>query len=140
MISGSTSRGGRGGRGKGGGASGGGGGGRGKGTTTSRLNITIPNEARETIQTIKEITGIQSDDEVYAMLRECSMDPNETAQQLLLQGPFFPFASFFFPFFLFSLCNQIYVSIYCVLMFVVVFFLIDLIGGVDVGIGERFGM
>ncbi|KAE8668730.1 hyphally regulated cell wall protein 3-like isoform X2 [Hibiscus syriacus] len=34
---------------------------------------------------MKEITGNHSEDEIYAMLKECSMDPNETAQRLLLQ-------------------------------------------------------
>ncbi|XVF81410.1 hypothetical protein PTKIN_Ptkin15bG0153000 [Pterospermum kingtungense] len=48
----------------------------------------IPNSVKKTIQNIKEITGNHSDEEIYAMLRECSMDPNETAQRLLLQDPF----------------------------------------------------
>ncbi|OMO55115.1 UBA-like protein [Corchorus capsularis] len=48
----------------------------------------IPNSVRKTIQNIKEITGNHSEDEIYAMLKECSMDPNETAQKLLLQDPF----------------------------------------------------
>ena len=51
----------------------------------------IPSSVRKTIQNIKEITGNHSDDEIYAMLKECSMDPNETTQKLLLQGPFFFF-------------------------------------------------
>ncbi|CAI9294913.1 unnamed protein product [Lactuca saligna] len=50
--------------------------------------VTIPNNVRKTIQNIKEITGNHSEDEIYAMLKECSMDPNETAQKLLLQDPF----------------------------------------------------
>lgn len=37
----------------------------------------------KTIQDIKEITGKHSDDDIYAMLKECNMDPNETAQKLL---------------------------------------------------------
>ncbi|GAU18556.1 hypothetical protein TSUD_325460 [Trifolium subterraneum] len=45
----------------------------------------IPTGVRKTIQNIKEITGNHSDDEIYAMLKECSMDPNETAQKLLFQ-------------------------------------------------------
>ncbi|KAE8713090.1 hyphally regulated cell wall protein 3-like isoform X2 [Hibiscus syriacus] len=48
----------------------------------------IPNSVRKTIQNIKEITGNHSEDEIYAMLKECSMDPNETTQRLLLQDPF----------------------------------------------------
>ena len=54
----------------------------------------IPSSVRKTIDNIKEITGNHSDDEIYSMLKECSMDPNETAQKLLLQGTFF-FLSFF---------------------------------------------
>lgn len=53
----------------------------------------IPNSVKKTIQDIKEITGNHSEDEIHAMLKECSMDPNETAQRLLLQGTLlcFPF-------------------------------------------------
>ncbi|KAG0467397.1 hypothetical protein HPP92_018977 [Vanilla planifolia] len=50
--------------------------------------VSIPNSAKKTIQNIKEIAGNHSDDEVYAMLKECSMDPNETAQKLLFQDTF----------------------------------------------------
>ncbi|XP_057526082.1 GBF-interacting protein 1-like isoform X2 [Amaranthus tricolor] len=49
---------------------------------------TIPTNVRKTIQNIKEITGNHSEDEIYAMLKECCMDPNETAQKLLRQDPF----------------------------------------------------
>lgn len=48
--------------------------------------VSIPSGVRKTIQNIKEITGNHSDDEIYAMLKECSMDPNETTQKLLFQG------------------------------------------------------
>ncbi|XP_022928373.1 GBF-interacting protein 1-like [Cucurbita moschata] len=48
----------------------------------------IPNSVRTTIENIKEITGNHSNDEIYAMLKECSMDPNETTQKLLLQDTF----------------------------------------------------
>ncbi|KAM3395126.1 GBF-interacting protein 1 isoform X1 [Capsicum galapagoense] len=50
--------------------------------------VSIPNSMRKTIQNIKEITGNHSEDDIYAMLRECSMDPNETAQKLLSQDTF----------------------------------------------------
>ncbi|MCD9646128.1 hypothetical protein HAX54_035696 [Datura stramonium] len=50
--------------------------------------VSIPSSVRKTIQNIKEITGNHSDDEIYAMLKECSMDPNETAQKLLFQDTF----------------------------------------------------
>ncbi|KAF3794136.1 DNA repair recA-like protein 3 [Nymphaea thermarum] len=45
----------------------------------------VPASIRKTIQNIKEIAGNHSDDEIYAMVKECSMDPNETAEKLLFQ-------------------------------------------------------
>lgn len=49
--------------------------------------VPIPNNVRKIIQDIREITVKQhTDDEIYAVLRECSMDPNETAQKLLYLG------------------------------------------------------
>ncbi|KAE8713722.1 GBF-interacting protein 1 [Hibiscus syriacus] len=46
--------------------------------------FSIPENAKKTIQSIREITGKQhSDEEIYAVLKECFMDPNETAQKLL---------------------------------------------------------
>ncbi|XP_027170064.1 GBF-interacting protein 1-like isoform X2 [Coffea eugenioides] len=42
----------------------------------------------KTIQDIKEIAGKHSDDDIYAMLKECNMDPNETAQRLLYLDTF----------------------------------------------------
>ncbi|KAG6472946.1 GBF-interacting protein 1-like isoform X1 [Zingiber officinale] len=50
--------------------------------------VSIPSGVRRTIQNIKEIAGNHTDEEIYAMLKECSMDPNETAQKLLLQDTF----------------------------------------------------
>ncbi|PON40128.1 GBF-interacting protein [Parasponia andersonii] len=51
--------------------------------------VSIPNNVRKTIHDIREITGKQhSDDEIYAVLKECSMDPNETAQKLLYLDTF----------------------------------------------------
>ncbi|XP_008783011.2 GBF-interacting protein 1-like isoform X2 [Phoenix dactylifera] len=52
------------------------------------FRVSIPSNVRKTIQNIKEIAGNHSDEEVYAMLKECAMDPNETAQRLLLQDTF----------------------------------------------------
>lgn len=52
------------------------------------FRVSIPNSVRKTIQNIKEITGNHSDEEIYAMLKECSMDPNETTQKLLNQDTF----------------------------------------------------
>ncbi|KAG6724756.1 hypothetical protein I3842_03G272200 [Carya illinoinensis] len=51
-------------------------------------NVPIPSSVRKMIQNIKEITDNHSEEEIHAMLRECSMDPNETAQKLLLQDTF----------------------------------------------------
>ncbi|XP_017638618.1 GBF-interacting protein 1-like isoform X3 [Gossypium arboreum] len=63
---------------------GGGGGGVGEGSAVS-----IPDNAKKTIQSIREITGKQhSDEEIYAVLNECFMDPNETAQKLLYLDTF----------------------------------------------------
>ncbi|XP_039061129.1 GBF-interacting protein 1-like isoform X2 [Hibiscus syriacus] len=46
--------------------------------------FSIPESAKKTIQSIREITGKQhSDEEIYVVLKECFMDPNETAQKLL---------------------------------------------------------
>ncbi|KAK6918710.1 GBF-interacting protein 1, N-terminal [Dillenia turbinata] len=56
--------------------------------SSSGARVSIPSSVRKTIQNIKEITGNHSDDEIYAMLKECSMDPNETTQKLLLQDTF----------------------------------------------------
>ncbi|KAK3034019.1 hypothetical protein RJ639_033304 [Escallonia herrerae] len=50
--------------------------------------VSIPGSVRKVIQTIKEITDKHSEEEIYAMLQECSMDPNETIQKLLLQDTF----------------------------------------------------
>ncbi|KAJ9176759.1 hypothetical protein P3X46_012039 [Hevea brasiliensis] len=52
------------------------------------VRVSIPSNVRKTIQNIKEITGNHSEEEIYATLKDCSMDPNETAQKLLLQDPF----------------------------------------------------
>jgi hypothetical protein len=53
-----------------------------------------------TIQSIKEVVGGHSDDDILSALRESNMDPNETAQRLLNQGPPPPpicFASISYP-------------------------------------------
>ncbi|BFG25852.1 hypothetical protein CerSpe_121260 [Prunus speciosa] len=52
------------------------------------FRVSISNRVRKTIQDVKEITGNHSEEEIYAMLKRCYMDPNETAQKLLLQDPF----------------------------------------------------
>lgn len=59
----------------------------GKGATATSSRASIPGSVKKTIENIKEITGqSHGDDEIHAMLKECSMDPNETAQRLLLLG------------------------------------------------------
>ncbi|RDY08097.1 GBF-interacting protein 1 [Mucuna pruriens] len=56
---------------------------------SSCFRVPIPNNVRKIIHDIREITGKQhTDDEIYAVLRECSMDPNETAQKLLYLDTF----------------------------------------------------
>ena len=66
----------------GGGGRGGGGGGGG-----GIARVTIPESVRKTILSIREITGRQhTDEEIYSVLRDCSMDPNETIQKLLYLG------------------------------------------------------
>ncbi|GMI85200.1 hypothetical protein HRI_002189200 [Hibiscus trionum] len=63
---------------------GGGGGGVAEGT-----RVSIPDNAKKTIQSIREITGKQhSDEEIYAILKECYMDPDETAQKLFFMDTF----------------------------------------------------
>ncbi|XP_059662854.1 GBF-interacting protein 1-like isoform X2 [Cornus florida] len=52
---------------------------------STNARVSIPSSVRKTIHNIKEITGNPSEEEIYATLKECSMDPNETAQKLLLQ-------------------------------------------------------
>ncbi|XP_020597522.1 GBF-interacting protein 1-like isoform X3 [Phalaenopsis equestris] len=50
--------------------------------------VSIPHGVKNMIQNIKEIAGNHGDEEIYSMLKECSMDPNETAQKLLFQDTF----------------------------------------------------
>ena len=52
-------------------------------------SVTIPDNVKKTIQSIREITGKQhSDEDVYSVLQDCSMDPDDTAQKLLYLGIF----------------------------------------------------
>nr|GMC53411.1 GBF-interacting protein 1-like isoform X1 [Ipomoea batatas] len=50
--------------------------------------VSIPANLRKTIQDIKEIAGNHSDEDILAVLKECKMDPNETAQKLLYLDTF----------------------------------------------------
>ncbi|XP_021841832.2 GBF-interacting protein 1 isoform X2 [Spinacia oleracea] len=52
-------------------------------SSSSASRVSIPNNVRKTIQHIKEITSNHSEEDIYSMLKECSMDPNETTQRLL---------------------------------------------------------
>ncbi|KAK4786786.1 hypothetical protein SAY86_010619 [Trapa natans] len=46
--------------------------------------VSIPDNVRKTLQNFREISGKQhTDEDVYAMLRECAFDPNETVQRLI---------------------------------------------------------
>lgn len=54
--------------------------------------VSISDSLRRTIEDIKEITGQHrhSDEDIYEMLKDCNMDPNETAQKLLYLGSYLP--------------------------------------------------
>ncbi|XP_021740758.1 GBF-interacting protein 1-like isoform X2 [Chenopodium quinoa] len=52
-------------------------------SSSSSSRVSIPNNVRKTIQHIKEITSNHSEEDIYSMLKDCSMDPNETTQRLL---------------------------------------------------------
>ncbi|XP_074292906.1 GBF-interacting protein 1-like isoform X2 [Silene latifolia] len=53
------------------------------GVSSSTSRVSIPNSMKKTILNIKEIAKNHSQEDIYAMLKECSMDPNETVQRLL---------------------------------------------------------
>lgn len=48
----------------------------------------IPSGSRRIVQSLKEIVNAP-EAEIYAMLKECNMDPNETVNRLLSQGSSF---------------------------------------------------
>ena len=60
----------------------------------------IPAEWRKMVQSLKEIVGNCTDQEIYATLRECNMDPDEAVNRLLTQGLFSNSMSMAFSFFL----------------------------------------
>lgn len=89
--------------------------------------VSIPSGMRKTIQNIKEITGNHGEDEIYAMLKECSMDPNETTQKLLSQGSFLYLSFCFFFFFKWSsLCMYLAVTLLNEMGLILIFFVICL--------------
>ncbi|XP_059664778.1 uncharacterized protein LOC132311070 isoform X2 [Cornus florida] len=47
----------------------------------------IPSASRKMVQSLKEIVNCP-EQEIYAMLKECNMDPNEAVNRLLSQDPF----------------------------------------------------
>ncbi|KAK2991786.1 hypothetical protein RJ640_004883 [Escallonia rubra] len=48
--------------------------------------VLIPSNVLGMIKQIREVTAKHSDDEIYAMLKECNMDPDDAAQKLLYLG------------------------------------------------------
>jgi len=74
--------------------------------SSSGFRASIPDSVKKTIQNIKEITGNHSDEDIYAMLKECSMDPNETTQKLLLQGIITSLLILFLVFFVIHVFSQ----------------------------------
>ncbi|KAI5384800.1 hypothetical protein KIW84_071699 [Lathyrus oleraceus] len=48
----------------------------------------IPAASRKMVQSLKEIVNNIPDNEIYATLKECNMDPNEAVSRLLSQDPF----------------------------------------------------
>lgn len=56
----------------------------------------IPEDAREIVQNLQEILTLHSEQDIYAMLLECKMNPNEAITRLLSQGFFDKVSSFFF--------------------------------------------
>lgn len=47
----------------------------------------IPAGSRKMVQSLKEIVNNCTEQEIYAMLKDCNMDPNEAVNRLLAQGP-----------------------------------------------------
>ncbi|XP_015867039.3 uncharacterized protein LOC107404589 isoform X2 [Ziziphus jujuba] len=48
----------------------------------------IPAASRKMVQSLKEIVHNCTEQEIYAMLKDCNMDPNEAVNRLLAQDPF----------------------------------------------------
>ncbi|CAB4276363.1 unnamed protein product [Prunus armeniaca] len=66
--------------------------GRGGGVATNGKGNTglsgIPAGSRKMVQSLKEIVNNCTEQEIYAMLKDCNMDPNEAVNRLLAQDPF----------------------------------------------------
>ncbi|XP_012572320.1 uncharacterized protein [Cicer arietinum] len=61
--------------------------GKGGGQKVSSLSG-IPAASRKMVQSLKEIVNNIPDNEIYATLKDCNMDPNEAVSRLLSQDPF----------------------------------------------------
>lgn len=61
--------------------------GRGSNNNTNNVNQVVPTSSKKMIQDLKEIVNCP-EDEIYAMLKECNMDPNEAVNRLLSQDSF----------------------------------------------------
>lgn len=48
----------------------------------------IPTASRKMVQSLKEIVNNCTEQEIYAALKDCNMDPNEAVNRLLSQDPF----------------------------------------------------
>ena len=59
---------------------------KGGGGKTTNGTSGIPPEWRKMVQSLKEIVNNCTDQEIYATLRECNMDPDEAVNRLLTQG------------------------------------------------------
>ena len=73
------------------------------GSPTDDGNQVTSFRVRKIIQSIKEIVGNHSDADIYVVLKESNMDPNETAQKLLNQGWILVLGSSFRVYFCWSL-------------------------------------
>ena len=65
--------------------------------------VAVPVTAKKVVQSVKEIVNCCSEQEIYAVLKECDMDPNRAVERLLAQG--------------FSLCSFRCCCYYCVFLF-----------------------
>lgn len=109
-------------------------------------SITIPDNVKKTIQSIREITGKNhSDEDVYSVLQDCSMDPDDTAQKLLFLGIFlWPCIRLLFLCFISSCINVWWVCLFSLCFLLLWSVLIIIVKGIclveeKMGKGESFG-
>lgn len=78
----------------------------------------IPPASRKMVQSLKEIVSNIPDNEIYATLKDCNMDPNEAVSRLLSQGTensrtrVFQFQHYEFNFFI-PFCNLVFANRFC---------------------------